>query len=187
MSKENIISVIAIVAAIIIVVFYINHLNQTKEAGSGSASTVNVHFDLSEHFESVESLQESASLIARVKIKDTSSYQYGNVVFTLSDATVKKVYKGDIEKQADIRILETGGSYEGLVYIAEGNAVFAKNDEAVVFLEKYDGPVAEDAYVIKGVYQGKFKVKGDQLIPSDEVFGELQTVDSYSDLNLINE
>ncbi|GGG91028.1 hypothetical protein [Paenibacillus radicis (ex Gao et al. 2016)] len=177
-SKKQIWTLFLVAIAAAIVFFQV----RAEASRDKPTSTVSMHFDLSESFQSVDQLRTSSPVIARVKINTTKSYPYSNVVFTLSEASVQKVYKGQLGKQ--IHILETGGSYGGLHYLAEGNAVFASNDEAVVFLEKYEGPVAEDAYVIKGVYQGKFKVAGERLIPSSEVLGELQSIQSFNDLQI---
>jgi Na+-transporting methylmalonyl-CoA/oxaloacetate decarboxylase gamma subunit len=154
-------------------------------ASAAKDNNVNMHLDLRENFTSIKSLHDSAQLIAKVKIEGSTSYEYGNVIFTLSKADIKKVYKGDLDKNSVINILETGGTgNDGLEYLSDGNTVFAPGDEAVVYLEKYIGPVAEDSYVIKGVYQGKFKVKGDRLLPASETEGELKNVGTIHGLGL---
>ncbi|MBP2114659.1 hypothetical protein [Paenibacillus silagei] len=152
---------------------------------SKSTKNVTMHFDLTESFDSADSLEKSAPVIAKVKVNTAKSFDYGNIVFTLSDAEIQKIYKGNLTNNTAINILETGGTGEdGLNYSVEGNAVFSKGDEAIVYLEKYVGPVAEDAYVIKGVYEGKFRLEGERIIPPEESRGNLEQVTSISDLNL---
>ena len=164
----------------------VNFANASNDTPTtGYAKHVDMHLDLSESFDTVSELKENAPIIAKVNVTEAKSFDYGNVTFKLSDAKIKKVYKGDLKNNTSISILETGGSgADGLTYLPEGNSVFASGDEAVVFLERYVGPVAEDSYVIKGVYQGKFKIKGNKVVPPAEVHGELETIQSIEDLSL---
>lgn len=122
-------------------------------------------------------------MIAKVEINVSESFQYKNVVFTLSDAKVKQVYKGDVEPENVIKILETGGYKDGTEYTFEGNEVFETGEKAYVYLEKYEGPVAKDAYVIKGVYQGNFLEEEGELQSPNGVAKGLQ-VNNESQLQL---
>ncbi|NRR01816.1 hypothetical protein HP570_06230 [Brevibacillus sp. RS1.1] len=144
---------------------------------------VDVSVDVVEGFDSIKKLTESAEVIAEVEINESESFQYENVVFTLSDAKVKQVYKGDVLPENVIKILETGGYKNGTEYTFEGNEVFETGEKAYVYLEKYEGPVAEDAYVIKGVYQGKFLKEEGKLQSPNGVAKGLQ-VSNESQLGL---
>ncbi|MFF0827248.1 hypothetical protein ACFYU8_10235 [Brevibacillus sp. NPDC003359] len=144
---------------------------------------VDVSGDVVEGFDSIKKLNESAEVIAEVEINESESFQYKNVVFTISDAKVKQVYKGDVDPENVIKILETGGYKDGTEYTFEGNEVFETGEKAYVYLEKYEGPVAEDAYVIKGVYQGKFLEEEGKLQSPNGVAKGLQ-VKSESQLGL---
>ncbi|KMZ41702.1 MULTISPECIES: hypothetical protein [Bacillales] len=144
---------------------------------------VDVSVDVVEGFDSIKELHESAEVIAEVEINDSESFQYSNVVFTRSDAKVKQVYKGDVEPENVIKILETGGYKNGTEYTFEGNKVFETGEKAYVYLEKYEGPVADDAYVIKGVYQGKFLKEEGKLQSPNGVAKGLQ-VSNESQLGL---
>ncbi|GAB1529840.1 MULTISPECIES: hypothetical protein [Brevibacillus] len=144
---------------------------------------VDVSGEVVEGFDSIKELNESAEVIAEVEINESESFQYKNVVFTLSDAKVKQVYKGDVLPENVIKILETGGYKNGTEYTTEGNKVFETGEKAYVYLEEYEGPVAEDAYVIKGVYQGKFLEEEGQLQSPNGVAKGLQ-VSNESQLGL---
>lgn len=144
---------------------------------------VDVSGEVVEDFDSIQKLNESAEVIAKVEINVSESFQYKNVVFTLSDAKVKQVYKGDVEPENVIKILETGGYKDGTEYTFEGNEVFETGEKAYVYLEKYEGPVAKDAYVIKGVYQGKFLEEEGELLSPNGVAKGLQ-VNSERQLQL---
>ncbi|TKI56333.1 hypothetical protein E8L90_13105 [Brevibacillus antibioticus] len=144
---------------------------------------VDVPGDVVESFDSTKELNESAEVIAEVEIDESESFQYENVVFTLSNAKVKQVYKGHVDPENVIKILETGGYKDGTEYTFEGNEVFETGEKAYVYLEKYEGPVAEDAYVIKGVYQGKFIEEEGKLQSPNGVAEGLQ-IESESQLGL---
>lgn len=155
-------------------------INSNITKASEYSNVVDVSYDLTESSSTIKTLQEKSETIAKVKILSTKSFKYGEVVFTLSRAQINEKFKGNtVEKE--ITILESAGEYEGLKYLAEGNEAFKKGDEAVVFLYPYKGPVAEDAYVIKGVYEGKFRLKDDKLIPSKNVKGDLVKLETLSD------
>lgn len=148
--------------------------------------TSDVHGSLAESFTNVEALKNKSEIIAEVQIKDADSFHYETMTFTLSEGVVKKVYKGELNKKDTIHILETGGRNGLEEYTFEGNKVFEEGDKAIVFLEKYEGPVAPDAYVIKGVYQGKFKIKDENgsLEPAKHVSTKLEKVENIGDLEL---
>ncbi|QDX92397.1 hypothetical protein C2W64_01370 [Brevibacillus laterosporus] len=128
-----------------------------------SKKVVNLSGDVQENFDSIDDLKESSEVIAEVEIMKDEGFEYRNVIFTLSESKLQKVYKGDFKEGDTLEILETGGFKDGVEYTFEGNEVLKEKDTAIVFLEKYEGPVAENAYVIKGVYQGKFIKNNDKL------------------------
>lgn len=175
----GIIFALIIVILVSAVIFDYNNKKQTPPV-------VNMHLDLVDRFDSVDSLKSQSTLIALIEVTNTRTYEYEDVPFTLSNAVIKKLYKNtDADKNiSSINILETGGEIDKLNYVSDGNSVFKPSDEAIVFLEKYIGPVAEDAYVIKGAYQGKFKLSGNKLIPPLEVSDGLQKINSIQELNL---
>lgn len=64
--------------------------------------------------------------------------------------------------------------------------MLTKDNEAIVYLKKYIGPVvAEDAYIITGEYAGRFKLdKTGKIIKEDAKQGELKDVKELKDLKL---
>lgn len=93
---------------------------------------------------------------------------YNNADFKVSGAQVKKVIKGDQQLVSKaIQVLEI--------------AAFSRNEHKknLLFLEKYVGPVINDAYVIAGVYQGKFSIdKDDKLIYDADKYGGVKSFQS---------
>ncbi|GMK43724.1 hypothetical protein PghCCS26_08510 [Paenibacillus glycanilyticus] len=117
--------------------------------------------DLANIYSSLDELESASDLIAEVSITgDIENVEYEGANFTLSDAKVKEVIKGD-EIKGNIKIFEVERFNINLT---------KKNDKFILFLQKYQGPVTnEDAYVITGVYQGKFSISNDNKVIYDAV------------------
>lgn len=147
--------------------------------------------DIVSNYDNVIELNEQAELIMEVTINSIENINFSEVLFTLSEAEVVNVYKG--ESVHRINILETGGTGEILIdgqkeevqVIFEENEPFSEGENAIVYLERYEGPIAEDAYIILGVYQGKF-IKTDlanEIIPPSNA-GDLEEYTVIEDLEL---
>lgn len=150
----------------------------------GKAGTaVNISGDVHESFTNIQQLKDSSELIAEVEIEKSDSFPYKHVVFTLSEAKLLQVYKGEVQNDETIKILETGGYKDGTEYTFEGNKVFTEKETAIVFLEKYEGPIVDHAYVIKGGDQGKFVTDGHTGKPANGVQKGLQ-VKTMEELDL---
>lgn len=145
--------------------------------------TVNISGEINKGYLTIQELKDDSDMIARVDIYNIRSLKYSDVVFTISEAKVSNVFKGD-KKIKELKILETGGIYNNSEYIFEENKVFNKGQKAVVFLQKYNGPIVEDAYVVLGVFQGKFIESSKALLPSKHTVGELKQVNDVKDLKL---
>lgn len=153
---------------------------------------VHAGVDVVDWFETVDDLKEKAELIVEIDVDSTETINYGDLLFTLSSNKVLKVFKGD-KKLKSVQILETGGLGEVEIdgnkrkinLIVEHGEVLKKKEKAIVYLEKYEGGVAENCYVIIGVHQGKFKKNNitNKLTPPDEV-EQFEEVTNVNDLNL---
>jgi|GEM_PF-580875 hypothetical protein len=182
----NKILVIAMIALAVVTAVYSYNDYQSKINkinASDSAPQVQRSLSLTDEFRSIQELRDRAELIALVSVKSTKSLTVSGVTFTLSESEIKEVFKGDAPQRV-INILETGGiDGKGNMISYSDNPVFQRNDQAVVFLERYVGDVAKDAYVILGVYQGKFRVVDeDKLIPSTGVSDQLENLTSKKEL-----
>jgi hypothetical protein len=131
---------------------------------------INASGDIEEHFDTFDDLVNGSKVIVEVKVKDSETIVYGDLPFTISTAEVKQTIKGSYNKGDSIKILETGGKYypmdkdnkkskEEYELVFKGVKVMNSSDSYIVFLDEYVGPITENAFVIKGVYQGKFIVE----------------------------
>lgn len=190
--KIIIFSIISSILCFVCILLYLYYFQIYNVYGSGEVSVV---------FNDVEHLQNESEVIVEVEVIETQSFFVNESPFTLSKAKINHVYKGSPEDTI-INILENGGLLERRNYIFENNPVFNVGEQAIVYLHKYRGPAAEDAYFIRGAYQGKFKLlddstlfsnnviadsqlKNNVLVPPNEVSDGLSNVKSVEDLKLI--
>lgn len=144
--------------------------------------TVNIHADLAKEYTRIEDLKNDSEIIVEVRASEVKSFDHKNIIFTLTKAEVLNIYKGQAVE--NINILETGGIQNNTNYTFFDNKVFEKNDTALLFLDKYVGPIVDDAYVILGAYQGKFLTNGDKITIPNEIKGELKNIKTISDFEL---
>lgn len=108
--------------------------------------------DLAEIYEDLGELAGDSPLIAEVVLSGQSEkVAYEGADFILNGAKISDVVKGDASyKDQEIKILEVEAFNMNLT---------KTTDRFILFLDKYDGPVTNDeAYVITGVYQGKYGI-----------------------------
>ncbi|MCR2802316.1 hypothetical protein [Paenibacillus soyae] len=162
---------------IIVALFLVSQISTKK------VSRIDVSGDLSIIYNSVSEMEEDADLIVEVEVDNPNSFMYYNAAFTLSTAKIKKVHKGDLALK-EINLLETGGIVQNKEFIFEQNPVSKKKDRLLLYLQKYIGPIHNDAYVILGAYQGKFKMLDDKIIPPNNTSVALKSINDKEDLRL---
>jgi uncharacterized lipoprotein YehR (DUF1307 family) len=124
--------------------------------------------DVENVYDSVEEITDHSTLIVEVMLGNTSNeIEYGNTNFSKTNVTIKEVYKGDPEiNNSNIDIIELSS-----INITKDK----ENGKFLLFLRPYEGPITTNAYVISGVYQGKFKISN-----NDEL---IYDADKYSGIN----
>ncbi|TVX94119.1 hypothetical protein [Paenibacillus agilis] len=112
---------------------------------------------LATHYNALEELAYDAELIIEAELTGKSKeIPFRSTRYKLTEVNVNKVMKGNIELKSNvIQLLE----------IASLSMDPHKNN--ILFLDKYEGPVANDAYVVVGLYQGRFKINDDNLVVYD--------------------
>ncbi|OYD07970.1 hypothetical protein [Paludifilum halophilum] len=133
-------------------------------------------------YSDVDELKKEADLIIEGKTLNKRTWNHQGVPFTLSRVKVGSILAGK-PKSKVIRVLETGGMREGKHWTVEHNRVMEKEQDYVLFLRTYEGPVTnEESYVIVGAYQGKFQVEGQRVTPPAEVEKGLAGLQSKNQL-----
>ncbi len=122
-------------------------------SGIVSCSAVG-HADMVDNYESIDDLIKDSPIIVIGTVNgENKELEYGHVTFALTEFKVETAIRGAVPET--INILQTRMAEDP--YIKNG-------DRMVLFLTKYTGPVAEDAYRMKGLYQGQYKVEGTKVI-----------------------
>jgi len=121
-------------------------------------------------YESLQAVVADSELIVLGEVAATEQRPFGHFPFTLATIEVTKVLKGSAP--IHLRVLQTGGTSipqkDGS--IAEGEAryqgvpVTRPGETYLFFLRPYEGPIAANAFVVLGEFQGKLKVGKDQRI-----------------------
>lgn len=136
---------------------------------------------MSKIYKSIKELKDNAVEIVEVEVlENVKSIEYGKVPFTISKVKVISSLKGEQKSGDEIEILETGGIIGGNPIYFDGVPVLQPGTNMVLFLYKYEGPVAENVYYPLGEYMGKFIIKDDKV--------EQQAVDEYKlkDYKVVN-
>jgi hypothetical protein len=165
---------------LLIIAIFISFMTKNTEA----KKIEQISGDITVSYNNPTELFNASDLILEIDISQNKFFTYQEVPFTLSIAKVTKVYKGAIDKKDSIKILETGGIINNTEYYFEGNPVLKEKEKALVYLVKYDGPINDDCYVIRGVYQGKFKKENNKIIPSKNVNNGLKNIKSIQEFGL---
>jgi len=140
---------------------------------------VEMGVSINKMYSSVQDLKNEADLIVEgTSLPNQKTIKHGQILFTHTDFKVNQVHKGVLGKK-NIKILETGG-FDGKHHLTvEGNRVMNQNQNYILFLEKYEGPVTkEESYVVIGAYQGRFAVDGQEVTPGNDVAGNVAKVES---------
>lgn len=102
----------------------------------------------------IKELANDSELIVVGKVeKGKKTVTFSKVEFTISSLNVSETIKGNIHANSKINILQTSN--------LDIDPILEANEKVLLFLEKYEGSVTDDAYVIKGLYQGHYKIKND--------------------------
>ncbi|GED56944.1 hypothetical protein ABER61_17885 [Brevibacillus formosus] len=159
-----------------------------------------------ETFNSVKGLAENADIIAEAEViskKNNPNYERLDV-YTVSELRLTKVYKGDVEIDETVSVLETGGEFDerevakyfsgkpgselnddlgdpGIIMIGlEGSIPMKEGNKYFVFLTEDD----DDVYNIVGSVQGKIKINSENTLVSQV---SPETIDQHGDLYFLQE
>ncbi len=156
-------------------------VEKNKDVGAVDAIVTMVNY-----YRDLDSLNNDTEVAVRGTVIENEYVEYGDMIFTLSKVEVKNVIKGEILTDI-ITVMQTGGigeysfdnsnnvkefddphvvaenieKYDGQKYEAtfDGVNVLKENDEVILFLQKYEGPISNSAYVGIGGFQGHFIIE----------------------------
>jgi hypothetical protein len=120
------------------------------------------------HYRSVNELTAAAAAIVQVKVGSSKAILDQGSVYTLSEANVLRVFKGQLAIESQVSILETGGlmaqNSVSMDVQPDGMAVMQPDETYILFLDQYRGALVQQAYEPLGIYQGKFRIDKNVII-----------------------
>ncbi|WP_186673730.1 hypothetical protein [Sporosarcina sp. BP05] len=109
----------------------------------------------------IEDLAEISPIVLTAKGSGVSrEFIYRDLSFYKTRVKVNDIFRdefNDLDNDLEITILQNNGDMDPKVQ---------NNETVLLFLEKYEGPIIEDAYVIIGMKQGQFKYNNNGRIMS---------------------
>ncbi|AWX58790.1 MULTISPECIES: hypothetical protein [Brevibacillus] len=190
-------------------VYYIGDLKKQSFLYSSDTDYKIVSGEVSfrETFHSVKGLAENADIIAETEVisqKNNPNYERLDV-YTVSELRLTKVYKGDVEIDDTVSVLETGGEFDerevakyfsgkpgsqsgnddlgdpGIIAVGiAGSIPMKQGNTYFVFLTEDD----DDVYNIVGSVQGKIKINSENSLVSQV---SPETIDQHGDLYFLQE
>jgi hypothetical protein len=110
--------------------------------------------DMVDNYKSMDDLIKDSPIIVIGTVDGgNEEVEYSRVTFALTTFKVETAIRGTVP--GTINILQTKMSEDP--YINNG-------DRMLLFLVKYTGPVSDNAYRMKGLYQGQYKIDGTKVI-----------------------
>ncbi len=111
-------------------------------------------------YSSVTELAQASELIVVGTVIATDARPFVNMPFSVARVQISEIVKG--EGRRTVNVLQTGGLFprssktssptEGVF----GQRVARQGERYILFLYRYEGPVADDAYMALGEFQGRF-------------------------------
>lgn len=112
--------------------------------------------DLAYRYEKIDDIIRDSSVIVTGKaVSNNSEFEYGGVTFATTEYKIDKVIRGN-DIPDTVKVLQTKMDIDPYI---------KKNEQKLLFLHKYEGPVAKDVFVITGLYLGQYSIIDDNVIP----------------------
>jgi len=112
-------------------------------------------------------LINNSQVIVEAEATDNrKEFSYLKANFVQTDLKIKKIYKGtSLVNGNNIWLLQT---------LMMQDPIIKNGEKVLLFLDKYEGPVTSDeTFVLKGLYQGHYKIINDEIRPSFPLTGTL--------------
>lgn len=150
--KRSSVLLITIISILIIsfVVYY--NINQSTEIIPDA--------DWASHYDNINDLIKNSGIIIKGKVIDSKPEQRVDLIFTMQEVKIEKVYYGEIKEGDTVSVLQTGGELNGKKTTPFREApIWNKGDEYLLFLEHTD----EGHYLVLGGYQGAGRIENNKV------------------------
>jgi len=113
---------------------------------------------LVENYTSVDDLiKDSPIIVIGVVNNKAEEITYGEVDFRLTQFNVETAVRGTVPESINI--------FQTKIY---EDPALQSGKKMILFLGEYEGPVTEDAYRIRGLYQGQYKIEGTKVVKNED-------------------
>ncbi|MGL4875500.1 MAG: hypothetical protein ACRC30_12700 [Clostridium sp.] len=189
----------------------VNRSGIQDKVDSDEIPVANMSGKLVNYYETLEEINKDSEIVVKGKFIKNEYIEYEGVIFTVSQFKIDDVIKGNINRNDVIKVLQTGGigavklnemdekSFENPEEVKEhlknnlgkkfestieGIKVLKENDNAVLLLQKYYGPITQDSYVGTGDFQGRFIIneKTKSINPQSVFLKETVTLENLMNL-----
>lgn len=137
---------------------FINYNSQPKVEVNNDS----VLFSVDSKYRSDRDLIDKSDTVVEARVKSQSEiFEHKGVDFITSEVEVTNNINGTVLKGDNLKILQTVGDSEDV-------SILKKDKDYLLFLEKYTGPVTNEAYVVAGMTLGKLDIDGKSIILNDK-------------------
>ena len=112
------------------------------------------HVKLAEGFSTYQDLVEHSQIVVTATVvSKNNEFIYDDMTFAITEIEVKDCVRGKLNGKT-VKVLQTK---------AEEDPYLIKGSDMLLFLSPYTGPIADNVYVINGLYYGQFSIKDNTL------------------------
>lgn len=142
--------------------YSVRKIEQKTEAATGNLSQVlgdKGHATRIYNYESLEDLVRATPTVVTAKVvSDNNPFKYDEIPMVETDVRIKDILRdeiGTLKKGEIIKVMQTW---------IEEDPELIKNEDVLLFLNKYEGKAVSGVYIIRGMDQGHFKIKDGNII-----------------------
>ena len=120
-----------------------------------NGTSKSIHSKLAEEFSTYQDLVEHYSIVVTATVvSQNNEFLYDDMTFPITEIETKACVRGEFEGET-VRILQTK---------VEEDPYLIKGTDMLLFLSSYNnGSIADNVYVINGLYNGQFSTKDSTL------------------------
>lgn len=141
--RVYIIAAIVSMSLAVALLFYMSHQGATTPSLK-IADNFGTYDDLIDH---------SPIVVTATVISENEEFEYAEMTFALTEVEIVNLVRGNVDADT-LQIMQTR---------SEEDPYLKKGTQVLLFLSEYDGPIAQNVYVINGLYNGQYVIKDDAL------------------------
>jgi hypothetical protein len=130
-----------------------------SELANANTTPGMAHLSRVEGYNSIDELiKDSPVIVVGLVASKNNEFTYGSeMTFALTEFKVETAVRGEIPDT--VNILQTY-AYE--------DPYLVKGDRMILFIKHYTGPLTQNAYRLMGLFQGQYKIDGNEVIKDSQ-------------------